>query len=389
MLHLSRCFAIVLCLAGVVLADEPEHSPSLRSIEAALTSQAFATSSLYVRYRYSSELRGDAADATRYLGTMILVDERHAYAMKGVKRYFSIERTGSLADESVTRPLLDPTQSTDGRGTMKIAANAISAYNGVELRRRAAGGGMAAIAHLDRNKSDAQYFSTDYLSLASRTPPDIVNRALTNGQARLLEGILRGECTLRKEEEQIGSHQCLVIDWDGPYKRTFWVAPALEYAIRQQVTYHKDSPLLMWRTTISEFFEPRDGMSWPRKATSEQFPGADAPPELHNRPLIAYAYDVEELSLNAVSDQLFELAIPPGVTVVDFSDGADDAEGRRMGKIKSMTDTGRLVELSPSNIPVPAKWQMPRGMALLIGGHLVLIIAVLSFLLWRKRSRPE
>jgi hypothetical protein len=369
------------------VGDDNRIGPNvLQSIEDSLKAQYDSLESIHVQYRYSVRLVGSADDANRFLRIKVLQDDTHEYALKGNKRYFSVMRSNSLADSTVARPAVNSSDSPAPKDTVNLLANSISAFDGTVLRRRHAGGDSASIGHLAPDKSDARFFGTYYLQLVSRIPPDIANPSLNNSEFRLLDAIRAGRCTVRSEPELVDGHQCVVVDWAGELRKVLWLDPSIGYAIRKRELYYANTDLLMWRTMIVDFFAARDGMSWPRKATSEYFAGPDAPARLHNVALVAYDYDVSRLALNNVPDELFELKIPPGIPVVDFANGRDDPNtGRRYGTMMEASPTGELIERRIETVAPQTADNSLRTKV--IAANLLILLIAACWWFWRRSNR--
>jgi len=349
---LGYIFALVTAVPPLTMAQAPPSAsdliPTRDVIRDAVLSQRQIRSCLLVKYRYRSRLIGSAQDARTCLGVKYPTDQQEIYAFKANKRFWQYQRTDSLEDRQVNVAALvndkaDRALTTD--------ANFTAAYNGIELRRRDSGGRSFSVIDLTTVKDEGHYFKSRYLDMLGQRPPNVLV-SVDSTFPSLIDVLETGDCSIRPQLEDIEGAPCVVVDWHSPLHKAVWCDPQLGYAVRQRVTYEKDSDLMTWRFAMSDFVELQPGIWFPRKASEIRAPDSKAPEELRGVPLFAYDCDVESISLNDIPDDLFDLKFTAGAIVSDFANGADDPKtGRRVAKALRATADGKVVEL-PVATPV-------------------------------------
>ena len=315
-----------LCLTAIVTLiisfEATCSAQSLEDISATLKAQSESIKSICVRYHYSSVARGTADDISTYLKVISLTNEVHTYAMSGDKRYFRFKRPYETTQIAAPVTTISEADAEKPGGTPQ-SIDAIYTYDGNRLLGTQPSGVMFSMWNPADFHRDDQFFSPNYyLSLSGRTTPDILGRGKSSPKrVSLQEAISLGQCTVRTKKEDVYGIECVVLDWSGTAQRTVWLDPALNFAIRKQVLYYPKTQLAMWKTVVADFIKVDTSVPlWsPRRASSEYCPGPDAPARLHNRGLVEVFFDVSSLQVNDVPDELFELKIPTGATVLDFT----------------------------------------------------------------------
>ncbi len=341
--------AACLFLWAVSLPIAEADVPDLDSVADSYRGQEDSLKSLYVKYRLSSRLLGTASDVQQYLQLRFLSDEVHVFAFKGNKRYYSFERTSSLADKNATKLDFNENKANSQPKGHDVPANAIYAFDGTVLRKRGVGGDTASIlgiSDLSHTESDASYFNPSYTGLVFRALPDVVNSNNDRALNRVSGAIASGRCRMRSGTEAVDGALCIVIEVGED--TVLWCDSSLGYAVRKQESYYSNTKLLQGRSTCSKFAEVCKGVWLPQKGVYEMAAPPSAPAEIHNSPIVAYDYDVSEINANDVPDELFSLQIPAGTLVFDFRNGQVDTRGVKVADgyyvPAGKEDLDRLVE---------------------------------------------
>lgn len=288
---------------------------------------------------------GSAQDVHKFLKTKKLCDEIHEYAMKGDKRYYRYQLDDDLSRKSVSFTPLDSDMAADDIKSSAIA-NCIVAFDGETMRRRNPGGDVCVLMSPPYDvKSDILFFHPKYLGLSYRIPPDVFRVQGLRSDVRLVDALEGGLCSMRDGLEDVDESQCVVLDWANKYGTTLWCDPAIGFAIRRSRQKYANSTMTKWSTHSSDFVVTVRGTWFPRHVVQQLCPGDDAPPELYNSPLLEYRYDVIELDVNDVPDELFEMKIPPGVTVYDcVSEPGREASAAQRARILRVAPDGSFVD---------------------------------------------
>ena len=373
-----------LCLTEAAVRGQEPVPPdvTLQSISAEIARQDAALESLLVKYRYTSAASTTEADVRKYLGTEVLCNELHIYAMKGRKRFYSKALSDNPQDTTVDIARLGDHVAPP---SLQTAANVCSAFNGDVLRRREPGGTMLALLNVAETLSESGRFNPEYLGLAGRTPPDVFLPADKQPVASLRAVIDAGDGVLRSTMEAVDGVPCVVIDRNSALKNVFWCDPARGFAIVKKDLFHEGGTLLMWRTTLSDFVEILPGQWLPRSANVDRYAKPSAPEELHNVPLLRYHYSVLELTANNVPDSQFELPLQPGMRVIDFNSGKKDPKtNQTRGEMFVVAADGSLEKPKPPvRLPAPEPRKSPILQFAIAWG--ALLVAVLLVLAWRMR----
>jgi len=384
----------VLVLLGASLAFPAANSagaaaeiPDLSVVAKAHRTQEESLKSLYVKYRYGSRLLGSASDVRKYVGARFVSSQTKVFAFKGNKRYYSFERTASLADTDFTVSDLTETGPDGKPQVYHLAANTVVAFDGQTFRRRGPGGGSASVFDGSGEEHDLGFFNPEYMGLGLRTLPDVANPKNDRAEFRLPGAIAKGQCRMRPGLETVDGAPCVVIEMrqtEARQEMTLWCDPALAYTVRREEGYYPDSKQVERRSTSSDFVEVCPGVWMPRKAVSERFPPPSAPASLHRTALFAYDTNVIEIHANDVPNELFALKIPPGVIVLDYIHGTTDEKGQRLSAAYQMPadqrELDRIVQSIQGDGPKPGwpRWLRNSLFGLfLLCGALLVVLAVL------------
>ncbi len=280
--------------------------------------QAILIESFYVKFSTESIHHLPPKEVAKYTGWSIKQGrEVLEFAYKGKKRYASTRLTNNDNDASTVL------QKLDGSGTISTPANRIFAYDGRRYLTKHGGGENASVG-IPPVSDDSGLYSDRYLGKVLKSPPDIIN-----GRKRSLDSFIRsGAATLRPDMESIDGHPCDVIDYVnraqpkefGEIKVACWCDPDLGYAPRQLVVYFPDTTIPMWRTLNSDFVELADKTWFPKKSAADRFAelSAGLPEDQQAQPVGTWIYEVSEISVNNVPDELFTLEFRPGTIVSNF-----------------------------------------------------------------------
>lgn len=391
--HLTfKSFPLLLAFSGMLgFANATQASelakPTLEEIRDICEAQEVLLESLYVNYRVTSEIEDTAENASKHVGIVSLIDETHEYAFKGTKRYFSLKRSDSLAD--INKEL----ETIDGSGNnINVPANLVVAFDGNTLLRRGAGGQAASIGNGVSNADDSGYFNPQYMGLAFKLLPDVINTANTRAENRLSGAISAGNCTLRPEMEQIEGVDCVVIDVTQPMKMTYWCDPALNFAVRQQVVCHPGSTEPALRSICSEFVEVCDGTWFTTHAITERFARPPVPESLRDKPLVSYTLEVLDIHANDVPEDLFTLQIPAGTIVNDYSNGELDESGKKVAMTFHMPAGGKTLEETVNQVKKRREKKSATSIASRYGFVLmnlvfgICVVAIFLYVRMRKRN---
>lgn len=334
---LHACTVCVVLLMHIGLLAAEDHRDAIIT---ATRQRQEALTSFFVEYRIVSKVLGAPVNAKKYLNVLAEVDETKAFAFKKNKRYFRLKRpVGTYTDiapevsigaaPSITDPKAPPSETPE-KMKHRVSMQTETAFDGATLRRREHDEKTAFIfgdGDLKVIKTDAQFFTNEYLLCAFHSLPDVFRTNETRADHRLPDLLETGAGTLRSDREDVDGHSCVVIDVNSERKVTAWCDPELNYAVRRWDSYDVDGMHRTWRYDLSDFIEVSAGFWFPRRCTRLRWATTAAPIEVRKSPLMQYQYEVLLMHANDVKDELFELAIPAGTEVVDFSQTAVTADG--------------------------------------------------------------
>ncbi len=379
--------ALVVALSSGLRAVGDDVPSALQSqIGGVIKAQDASLESLKVTYTYANKLLGSAADAVAYTPIACLGSDLQVFAFKGPKRYHSYDRTGDLADSTVSLPSLRRLAGFADAQPIVTTANSIIAFNGEVLQRRDPGGRICSVFDRKEIRDQDQYMRF-YLALSGRLLADPIDESpKPRPDLRLSDALDSGTCRIRASDEFVDGHRCVVIDWGNKERTTVWCDPALGFAIRRKEFHYHETDVLAWRVTSDSFQEILPGFWLPTHTNADRFASLRAPDKLRDTPLIRYEYTVKSLEVNNVPDEFFELQIPPGVMVADYIHGTEKAPGKVQPKLIDVAANGDYVErprqtskLTNRNARNPRQWGW---LALL---NIIVFAVVLYFAFRRQR----
>lgn len=313
--------------------------PSLQEIRSVMAEQRSKIRSLKVKFSAKASALEAPEALRKYLRVLYLVDEAKTFAFKGEKRYFKIQGPALVddiapgvdtdwdavfaPDKEKLRAILDR-QAKDYRPKAVAAGKKVQhrvstgsefGFDGRTLRRKTPESNLAIVMTPDRARLDSQYFSQEYLGCLKMTLPNVLDPADDRKGQRFPDAFAVREYQVQPRTEEVDGHRCVVVSCPG--RETLWLDPEMNYSLRRSTSNYLQTDVLGTRYTNTDFQEIESGVWLPRRCRHEMCGPPQAPAKFRGKPLIAYTYDIQELSINNVPDSLFTLTIDPGMTVVD------------------------------------------------------------------------
>lgn len=171
--------------------------------------------------------------------------------------------------------------------------------------------------------------------------------------------------------DQIDGHACYVLEY--PKFDKIWLDPDLGFVIRRREQFNPMDDRAVRTATWKpgDFVQAEPGLWVPMSGLREEFSAATNLPQFWDRKYVEARVKVMDLKLNQVTDQDFEIEIPPG-TIVGSEKGVYRIKGDKAILLDELEHAAR------DELWAPSRWPS----ALTIGGAAAVVL-VLCLLGWR------
>ena len=164
---------------------------------------------------------------------------------------------------------------------------------------------------------NGEYYCTEFLDIPI-TDSDRAQYDNAWFYPHCLRSDLQSFYTVLPQLEQVDGAWCHVLFRDKRDK--IWVDPKLGGAYRRRDRYNEATGgkvVLMCRYSTSDFVEAAPSIWVPKRCTRLDFAPAANPPNYWNKPYLELHVDVEKVAVNQVTNEDFNISVPPGTIVVD------------------------------------------------------------------------
>ena len=178
------------------------------------------------------------------------------------------------------------------------------------------------------------------------------------------------------QQEQVDGAWCHVVVLEQPLRDKIWVDPQMGCAIRKREQFEnvKGQTVIQGRHHHSNFVKTDANIWVPRQFTCEYFANASDPPEYWGKKYLEMTISVHRVSINHVTDDVFDPPILPGTIVVD-SKGSYRIEGDKSALLSQLAEKAKA---RLGEEPLPRL--RPRLFLIL---SVLAILAIISSLTWR------